>query len=104
MARGGARPGAGRPAGSENTDTAAARRALSELACGHVEVALRALADIAASGQSEAARVSAACAILDRCFGRPRPAPLTARLRGLPSSGESGEDLAGGLSLGGTWF
>jgi hypothetical protein len=86
MPRGGVRPGAGRPAGSENTDTAQARRALSELASGHVVVALSALADIAAHGQSEGARVSAACAILDRCYGRPRNAPLSARLLGLNSS------------------
>jgi hypothetical protein len=83
MARGGARAGAGRPAGSENTDTAQARRALAELASGHVGVALSALADIAAHGQSEGARVSAACAILDRVYGRPRHAPVTAQLMGL---------------------
>ena len=94
MARGGARSGAGRPVGSENTDTAQARRALSELASGHIEVALSALADIAANGQSEGARVSAACAILDRCYGRPRPAPPAAPLHGLP------DDPLGGLSLG----
>lgn len=74
MPRGGKRAGAGRPSGSENTDTAAARAALSELAFGHVEVALAALAEIAASGQSEAARVSAACALLDRVYGRPKQA------------------------------
>lgn len=84
MPRGGARSGAGRPAGLENTDTAQARRALSELASGHIEVALSALAHIAANGQSEAARVSAACALLDRCYGRPRPAPFSAPLHGLP--------------------
>jgi hypothetical protein len=83
MPRGGARLGAGRPAGSQNTDTAQARRALAELASGHVSVALSALADITAHGQSEAARVSAACAILDRVYGRPRNAPVTAQLMGL---------------------
>lgn len=93
MPRGGSRSGAGRPVGSENTDTAQARRALSELASGHVEIALTALADIAASGQSEAARVSAACAILDRCYGRPRPAPLSAKLHGLPYSGGVADPL-----------
>lgn len=93
MPRGGSRPGAGRPAGSENTDTAQARQALSELASDHIEVALAALADVASSGQSEAARVSAACAILDRTYGRPRSAPLGARLRGLPSSGDSDDDI-----------
>lgn len=83
MARGGVRPGAGRPAGSENSDTAQARRALAELAADHVGVALSALADIAANGQSEGARVSAACAILDRCYGRPRQTPPSAQLHGL---------------------
>lgn len=94
MPKGGSRPGAGRPAGSENIDTAVLRRALSELVSDHVAVALSALADIAASGQSEAARVSAACAILDRCYGRPRPAPSAAPLHGLP------EDPPGALSFG----
>ena len=96
MARGGKRPGAGRPPGSENRDTAAARRALSELASGHVEVALGALADIAAHGQSEGARVSAACAILDRCYGKPRQTPVVAPLHGLP---QSGKDPLDGLFL-----
>lgn len=94
MARGGSRSGAGRPAGSENIDTAQSRRALSELASGHIEVALNALAEIAASGQSEAARVSAACAILDRTYGRPRPTPSAAPLHGMP------EDPLAGLTLG----
>lgn len=83
MAKGGARIGAGRPAGSQNTDTASARRALADLTSGHVEAALMALADIAANGQSEAARVSAACAILDRTYGKPQQTPMTARLHGL---------------------
>jgi trimethylamine:corrinoid methyltransferase-like protein len=38
---------------------------------GQVAVAIEALADIAAHGTSEAARVSAACAILDRTYGKP---------------------------------
>lgn len=84
MPRGGARSGAGRPAGSENTDTAKARQALADMASGYVVVALTALADIAAHGQSEGARVSAACALLDRCFGKPRQAPFNAPLHGLP--------------------
>ena len=82
MSRGGKRPGAGRPAGSENHDTAAARAALSKLMEGHVAVAIAALSDIAQHGQSEAARVSAACAILDRTHGRPRPATCAAPLHG----------------------
>ena len=42
------------------------------MASGHVEAALSALVQIAAGGRSETARVSAACAILDRAYGRPR--------------------------------
>lgn len=41
----------------------------------HAAQALKTLADIAKSGQSEAARVSAAVAILDRAYGKPMPAP-----------------------------
>jgi len=86
MPRGGSRPGAGRPAGSENADTAAARAALSALLEGQVAVAIAALADIAQNGTSEAARVSAACAILDRTHGRPRSSPHSAPLQGTPDN------------------
>jgi hypothetical protein len=41
---------------------------------GHVEDAIAALAEIATGGQSEAARISAATAILDRVYGRPSQA------------------------------
>ena len=71
MPRGGKRDGAGRPAGSQNRDTAASRAALAELVAGHVETAIETLAQIAKSGESEAARVSASVAILDRAYGRP---------------------------------
>jgi hypothetical protein len=71
MPRGGRRPGAGRPAGSQNRDTAASRAALADLVAGHVETAIATLAQIAKTGESEAARVSAATAILDRAYGRP---------------------------------
>lgn len=71
MPRGGKRPGAGRPAGSQNRDTAASRAALADLVAGHVETAIATLAQIAKTGESEAARVSAATAILDRAYGRP---------------------------------
>jgi hypothetical protein len=37
----------------------------------HAESALQTLADIASGGESEAARVSAAVAILDRAYGKP---------------------------------
>jgi hypothetical protein len=84
MSRGGNRLGAGRPTGSQNADTAAMRAALSGLLEGKVQAAIEALADIAKNGKSEAARVSAACAILDRTHGRPRPSPDAAPLHGLP--------------------
>lgn len=71
MPRGGKRPGAGRPAGSQNKDTAASRAALADLVAGHVETAIAMLAEIAQNGESEAVRVSAATAILDRAYGRP---------------------------------
>ena len=45
MNHGGHRPGAGRPAGSQNADTAAMRAALSGLLEGQVAVAIEALAD-----------------------------------------------------------
>jgi len=74
VARGGKRAGAGRPAGGQNADTAASLQALAVLMDGHVKTAIAALADIAKNGTSEGARVSAACAILDRTHGRPAQA------------------------------
>ncbi|SDY68472.1 hypothetical protein SAMN05444004_102330 [Jannaschia faecimaris] len=68
---GGKRVGAGRPKGSRNKATTAQKTALSELARSHAESALQALAEVAAKGRSESARVTAACALLDRAFGRP---------------------------------
>lgn len=44
---------------------------LAELARGHAEAALDALVEIAIEGGSEAARISAANAILDRAYGKP---------------------------------
>lgn len=69
--RGGKRPGAGRKKGSRNRATVAQRMSISELAQSHAEVAMKTLAEIAAKGESETARVSAANAILDRGFGKP---------------------------------
>ena len=71
MARGGKRDGAGRPAGSPNKHTAERRAALADLVGGHVQTAIKSLSDIAEHGQSEAARVSASVALLDRVYGRP---------------------------------
>jgi hypothetical protein len=75
MARGGKRPGAGRPKGRKNKKP---RRILAiesasvvELARQHSVDAIEALAHIALNGRSENARVSAANALLDRGYGRP---------------------------------
>ena len=65
--RGGKRIGAGRKPGA----TSLAKRDLASLAKEHVDAALAALVEIATSGQSESARVSAANAILDRAYGKP---------------------------------
>lgn len=67
MAHGGKRPGAGRKPGAVSK----AKRQLSEMAKGFAPAALKTLEEIAASGASDAARVSAAIAILDRAYGRP---------------------------------
>lgn len=72
MAKGGKREGAGRPKGRRNKATIEQRGSLEELARSHTEAALTALVAIASGGESEAARVSAAIAILDRGYGKPR--------------------------------
>ena len=68
---GGPRPGAGRPKGSRSVVTKEQAATLTELARQHTTVALQALVEVATSGASESARVSAAQAILDRGYGRP---------------------------------
>jgi hypothetical protein len=65
--RGGKRTGAGRKPGAVSK----AKRDLAEMAKGHAPAALRTLVAIAAKGESESARVSAATAILDRGYGKP---------------------------------
>jgi len=71
MPSGGYREGAGRPAGSTNRTTVEQSQRLSELAKAHTEAALLTLVDVAKNGRSEAARVSAANALLDRAYGKP---------------------------------
>ena len=75
--RGGKRKGAGRPAGAVNRATAEQKARLSEIARGYTEIAFSALVEVAQKGQSDTARISAACAILDRGFGRPREARMS---------------------------
>lgn len=68
MAHGGKRKGAGRPKGRVTQ----AKRNLMEMAKDHGETALGVLVEIATSKSSgEAARVSAANALLDRGYGKP---------------------------------
>lgn len=67
--KGGTRKGAGRPPGRRNKQTVRQAARLSELAREYTEEALKALADVMMNG-SDAARVSAANAILDRGYGK----------------------------------
>lgn len=76
MPRGGKRQGAGRPKGRKNNATIEQKASLSELARSYVPDALESLAQVMRAGISEAARVSAAIALLDRAYGKPRQAPM----------------------------
>ena len=71
MPRGGSRSGAGRPTGSLNKTSSEHGQRLSELAKAHTHDALLTLVDVAKNGRSDAARVSAANALLDRGYGKP---------------------------------
>lgn len=68
--RGGKRVGAGRPKGAKDRLTREAGATISEMARAYTDDALAALVKIARSGESEAARVSAANALLDRAYGK----------------------------------
>lgn len=69
-ARGGKRIGAGRPKGTRNVATTQQILTIGEMARLHTDVAMNALIKVATAGESEAARVSAATAILDRGYGK----------------------------------
>ncbi len=71
MSRGGFREGAGRPAGSANKSSPEQSQRLSELAKTYTDEALDTLVDVARNGRTDAARVSAANALLDRAYGKP---------------------------------
>ncbi len=71
MPRGGKRRGAGRPVGSKNMHSLAEIREISTAAQSFATVALEALADVAQNSKSDAARVSASIALLDRGYGKP---------------------------------
>ena len=68
---GGFREGAGRPSGSTNKSSPEQSQRLSELAKTYTEEALKTLVDVARNGRTDAARVSAANALLDRAYGKP---------------------------------
>ncbi len=68
---GGSRKGAGRPAGSKNRTGNEERLCLAQMARQHTRQAIEVLIDIALTGRTDAARVSAASAILDRGYGKP---------------------------------
>lgn len=68
MAKGGKREGAGRPKGAVAKVTADIRDAAQE----YSDQALKVLVHVAVNGQSEAAQVAAANAILDRAHGKPK--------------------------------
>jgi hypothetical protein len=70
MPRGGKRIGAGRLKGSTNRRGSAGVR-LSLVAEQHTTEAIETLLDVMKNGKSDGARVSAACAVLDRGYGRP---------------------------------
>ncbi len=68
MARGGARPGAGRKAGIPNKSN----QDVKALIQSHVDMVeiVRGLARIAVEGDSDAARVAASRELLDRAYGK----------------------------------
>lgn len=74
--RGGRRKDAGRPKGSRNRANSFQKTKLSALAKEHTKTAFLTLVDVAENGTTDGSRVSAAIAILDRAFGRPREALL----------------------------
>lgn len=70
MPRGGLRQGGGRPKGSRDFATKQHMLGITELARTHTEAAILALVEVCRTG-SDAARVSAANALLDRGYGKP---------------------------------
>ena len=96
MPRGGYRNGAGRPTGSLNKTSSERGQRLSELAKDYTHDALLTLVDVAKNGRSDAARVSAANALLDRGYGKPAVKEEVEHLDLLPVviqiTGPSGKD------------
>ena len=75
MARGGKRSGSGRPPGRQNRLTEELKKPIVELARDCSVRALEALVKVMEDSEAPApARISAACAVLDRAWGKPPPA------------------------------
>ncbi len=91
MARGGKREGSGRKAGSLNKATAGIRDAAQEYSAR----ALAVLVTVMESGESEAARVAAANAVLDRAHGKPKQGVEVAGVDGAPIQTESAVNVSG---------
>ena len=68
---GGYRDGSGRPSGSKNRASDEDKICLTQLARKHTHQAMKVLVDVALNGRTDSARVTAACAILDRGYGKP---------------------------------
>ena len=71
MAPGSFRKRAGRPSGSTNKSSRKQSQRISELAKAYTEEALHTLIDVSRNGLTDAVRVSAANALLDRAYGKP---------------------------------
>lgn len=84
-ARGGARPGAGRKPLVPDRATREQKGTLEAAARVHTEAMLGVLVAVALTGESDSARVSAANAILDRGYGKPR--------QGIELAGEGGNPI-----------
>src|ERR1700730_8574085 len=94
MARGGARPGAGRPSGAK------AQVQIAELAKSHAKEAMLTLVEIMRDNEAPAAaRASAANAVLDRGYGKPAQTVdvTTRRDPGAPVPIERGTAILGEL-------
>lgn len=74
MSSGGIREGAGRPPGSPNRATVDMKARMYQLAREYTLTAFETLLDVAENGKSDSARITAATAILDRGYGKPRQA------------------------------
>lgn len=72
MDHGGKRAGAGRPFGAKNKASNTEHSGITELAKSFGKRAITVLLDVAENSESDSARVSAAVALLNRGYGRPR--------------------------------